>query len=144
MPKSRMRRASMTMCSIRKSGSGRFAFPGVQGESCGERFYLAAHARDDVLASDIGEHGRDQLADLAHFLFFKPSSGHCRGTQPDTARVQWLIGVERNGVLVDRNTGTVQRLLRFLSADLFRKNVQQHHMRVRAARYHAETFFDQG
>src|SRR5215831_1651916 len=106
MPKSRMRRASMTMCSIRKSGSGRFAFPGVQGESCGERFYFAAHARDDVLVSNIGEHGRDQLADLAHFLFFEASSGHCRRTQPDTAWVQRLIRVERNGVFIDRNTGT--------------------------------------
>src|SRR6185312_15543847 len=115
MPKSRMRRASMTMCSILFPAG--FPLPGIEREARGERLNSLADALDDLLVRNISEHRGDQAADLAHLLLFE--SARCCGgrPQPEPARVKGLVGIERDGVLVDRDAGGVERVFGLFAAD---------------------------
>src|ERR1019366_2224929 len=126
MPKSRMRRASMTMCRLmlRLQGSSPngVELPVVEREPDGERIDLAPHRRDGLFARDVAEHFRDQRAHLAHLRFLKTAGGDGWRPQADAARVERRIGIEWDGVLVDRDARPVERLLGLLAAQAFREH----------------------
>ena len=112
--------------------------PMVERKTGSEGSHLLPDQGGGAFVRDVVEHLRDQGADLAHFRLLESARSHRRRTQPYAARVQGRIRVERDGILVDRDAGAVERLLRFLTANAFGEHIQQHHVRVRAARHYAE------
>src|ERR1017187_10438529 len=102
MPKSLMRRASMTMCRLmlrlRGSIPNGVELPIVEREPGGERIDLVPHRRDGLFAGDAAEHFRNQCAHLAHLRFLKAAGGDGWRSQADAARVERRIGIEWDGV----------------------------------------------
>src|SRR5215467_9818596 len=99
MPKSRMRRASMTTCSI--LCPGRFVLPGVERETRGQSFHAPPDAGNRLLIAEVGEHHRDQPSDFAHLFLAEAARSNRGRAQTNAARVQRLVGIERNRILVD-------------------------------------------
>src|SRR3954470_17938135 len=100
MPKSRMRRASMTMCSAILGPDG-VELPVIKREPRGQRADLLPHGGDRLLVGNMCEHLADQSADLAHLRLAEAAGGHCRRTKPDAARIHGRVRVEGDRVLVD-------------------------------------------
>src|ERR1700730_17245307 len=122
MPKSRTRRASMTMWSgiLR---SNRIELPMVQRESRRERAHLVPHAGNRLCTRDVEKHLGDERADLAHFRFLEAARRDGGRAQADAAGVERRVAVERNGVRVDRDPRAVERLLGLLAARAFREDI---------------------
>ena len=57
-----------------------------------------------TITQDLG----NALGNFEHLAFPEPSSGNGRAAEPNPARVQRRIYIERNAVLVDRNIGFVE------------------------------------
>ena len=67
-----------------------------------------------------------------------PAVVHDGGAEPQPARDERLLGVVRDRVLVARDPGAVERLLRDLAGDAERPEVDEHQVVVGAARHDAE------
>src|ERR1035438_8891659 len=103
MPKSRMRRASMTMCKLmlrpRHSSPNGVELPIVKREPDGEHFDLLPHRRDGIFVRDVVEHFGNEPAHFAHLRFLELAGGYSRRSQSYAVRVECRIGVEGDCVL---------------------------------------------
>src|SRR5579864_5995913 len=134
MPKSRMRRTSMTILSIRCGRPrglsyrwGAFQLPTVKREAIGQLLDLAADVGDRFLGRNVVQDLGNQRRGLAHFALAETARSDGRAAQTDAARVERRVHVERDGVLVDGDTRAVERGLGFLAAHAFRENIYEHH-----------------
>src|SRR4051812_16089953 len=84
MPKSRMRRESMTMCSAILRPDG-VEFPGVQRESRRQRADLLPHGGDSLLVGNVRQDFGDQGADFPHLGLAEAARSHRRRAQADPA-----------------------------------------------------------
>src|SRR5215813_12639294 len=104
MPKSRMRRASITIWRGILS-SNAIELPVIQRKTGGERCDALPHGRDRRFvrgsATHVVEHFGDQSADLAHLGLTESAGGNCRRSEPDATGVHRRVGVKRDGVFVD-------------------------------------------
>ena len=80
------------------------------------------------LSSDVwfAEHLSDTGGDLLHFGLAETASGDCRAAEPDAARVQRRVDIERNSIFIDGNICVIQSDFRLLAANTLRKHVDQH------------------
>src|SRR5947209_6597276 len=92
MPKSRMRRASMAMCT--GIPRGRIELPAIERETRREAAHALAHRRDRLLVADVLQRLHDQLAGLAHLRFAESTRGDGGRSQTNAARVERLVDVE--------------------------------------------------
>src|ERR1700744_1410835 len=122
MPKSRMRHASMAMCSATSLLSGS-EFPLVKREARGESFHAASHFPNGVLARDVLQHLRDQRARFAHLRFAEAARRHGGRAQPDAARVQRRVHVEWNRILVYGDSRQIEGFFGLLAAQPLREDV---------------------
>src|SRR5215472_8707474 len=113
MPKSRMRRASITMWSGILS-SNRVELPTVEREPGGERADFLAHPRNGVFIRHIEKHLGDERSYLVHLGLAETARGDGGRAEPDAARVERRVGVERDRVLVDRDAGAIESLFGLL------------------------------
>ena len=75
----------------------------------------------------------DEVGDLHHLLFLQSARGHRRRAEADAAGFGDRFGVERDGVLVDRDGGLVECLLGLESVDARGTEVNEKDMVVGAA-----------
>jgi hypothetical protein len=97
--------------------------PAVERESGGEIFNALAHIGNGFLGIYIPEDVRDAARHFLHFPFAEAAGSDGRTAQPDAARVHRRVGIERDGVLVDRDARGVERILRLSAFHAFGEHV---------------------
>src|SRR6476646_4925253 len=102
MPKSRIRRASITMCSGIYRASGALGRPGgllysrphmlqlpaVERESRGQSLHLLTDGCDYAIVAHVLQDFGDQRANLAHLRFVEAAGGDGRRAEADAAGVE--------------------------------------------------------
>ena len=116
---------------------------GIQRELLGQLQHLAANLLEHGLVGAIVQRLGDPLADLSHLGFLHAARGQRWRTDANAAGLHRRIGIERNGVLVHRDAGIVQRVLGFAAQHALGEHIDQHQVRVGAAGDDAEAFVGQ-
>ena len=91
----------------------------------------------------MGEGAVDQLGDAHHLRRAHAARGERRRAEADAAGDERRLRVVRDGVLVDRDAGLVERLLGDLAGEALGPEVDQHQVVVGAARDDGEAALDQ-
>ena len=86
-----------------------------------------------ALVLGVGEHAANQLRHRFHLRFSHASGRECGRPQPDAACHHRRLLVERDRVLVHRDSGAAERFLRHLPGQTARMDVDQQQMVVGAA-----------
>ena len=83
----------------------------------------------------------DTLTDNAHIVFLKTSCGYCRGTDTNAGGKSGLLRVVRNSVLVYCDVAVVKVVLKILTGNVERTEINKHEVVVSASGYKLESFF---
>src|SRR4051812_11500539 len=111
---------------------------GVRGELPAQTVRLVEHVDPHRVVVGRPQHRGDQPRDLGHLGLGHARRGHRGGAEPQPARDERLLGVVRDRVLVARDPGAVERLLRDLARHAERPQVHEHQVVVGAAGDDAE------
>ena len=79
------------------------------------------------------QRGVDEVGDFHHLLLLHAARGHGRCADADAAALHDRLGVEGDGVLVHRDAGQVERLLRLLAIEARGAEVDEEHVVFRPA-----------
>src|SRR3970282_1157772 len=130
-------RLSLSTLSSRPKGSRSKPF-GVQGELLAELPDLVPHPPLAGLVGRILEDLGDELADEAHLLLPHPPGCHRRRPDADAAGHRRFLRIKRNGILVYRDPGLLQRRLGHLAGQPLGPEIHQHQMGIRPSRDQAK------
>src|SRR3989304_2269025 len=111
---------------------------GVQGKLLAELPDLVPHPLLAGLVGRILEDLGDELADEAHLLLAHPPGGHRRRPDADAAGHRRFLRIKRNGILVYRDPGLLQRRLGHLAGQPLGPEIHQHQMGIRPSRDQAK------
>src|SRR5690606_34421774 len=90
---------------------------GVNGQLGSQLVYTATNVRQNGFVVRVVQYISNQVRRQFRFGFFKAASGHGRSTQTHAAGDKWLLGVVRNGVLVDRDVSLAQCFFSHFTGD---------------------------
>ena len=105
----------------------------VEWKTGNKLVHLPRHSGQCIGRPDVPKGPIDQRRNHSHLGFLHAARGNRGSADPDTARYERLLGVERHSVLVDGDAHGIQSLLGSLARNACSAQIHQHQVVVGAA-----------
>src|SRR5712692_1440865 len=116
----------------------------VRREVRAQVVHFCSYLGGDVVVVDLPQHLCDEARDASHLRFAHTRGGERGGAEADAAGDEGALRIERDGVLVARNSRPIERLLGDLAGDTERAQIDEEQVVVGTARHHPEPFRGEG